>query len=142
MPHSVDGRRHMVSMLGEGAQRVRNVRAAGGRAVLRGGVRQDVVLEEVPPGSRAAILQAYLRRTPGARPHMPVDKDAPLPDFDKIAGAVSRLPRDGSARDRLTAPQDRRGAHESSRSEFSIACNSPRPCQRPGARAPAGRPRL
>jgi hypothetical protein len=84
---AVDGQRYMVSMLGDDVQWVRSVRAAGGRAVLRSGIRRDVVLEEVPPGSRAAILQAYLRRTPGARPHMPVDKDAPLADFEKIAAA-------------------------------------------------------
>jgi deazaflavin-dependent oxidoreductase (nitroreductase family) len=83
----VDGQRYVVSMLGDDVQWVRNVRAAGGRAVLRSGVRQDVVLDEVPPGSRAAILQAYLRRAPGARPHVPVDKDAPLADFEKIAVA-------------------------------------------------------
>ncbi|HEX7399633.1 MAG TPA: nitroreductase/quinone reductase family protein [Candidatus Limnocylindrales bacterium] len=97
---AVDGQRYVVSMLGDDVQWVRNVRAAGGRAVLRSGVRQDVVLEEVPPGSRAAILQAYLRRTPGARPHVPVDKDAPLGDFEKIAAAypvfrVTDPPRTG-----------------------------------------------
>lgn len=81
----VDGQRYLVSMLGDNVQWVRNVRAAGGRAVLRSGARQEVVLEEVPPGSRASILQAYLRRTPGARPHVPVGKDAPLAEFEKIA---------------------------------------------------------
>jgi hypothetical protein len=74
-------------MLGDNVQWVRNVRAAGGRAVLRSGARQEVVLEEVPSSSRASILQAYLRRTPGARPHVPVDKDAPLVEFEKIAAA-------------------------------------------------------
>ena len=81
----VDGQRYLVSMLGDNVQWVRNVRAAGGRAVLRSGARQEVVLEEVPSGSRAAILKAYLRRAPGGRPHMPVDKDAPLAEFEKIA---------------------------------------------------------
>jgi deazaflavin-dependent oxidoreductase (nitroreductase family) len=84
---AVDGQRYVVSMLGDDVQWVRNVRAAGGRAVLRSGVRRDVVLEEVPSGSRAAVLQAYLRRTPGARPHIPVDKDAPIEAFEKIAAA-------------------------------------------------------
>lgn len=83
----VDGQRYLVSMLGDNVQWVRNVRAAGGQAVLRSGARQQVVLEEVPPGSRAPILQAYLRRAPGGRPHMPVDKDAPLAEFEKIAAA-------------------------------------------------------
>jgi len=83
----VDGQRYLVSMLGDNVQWVRSVRAAGGRAVLRSGARQDVLLDGVPSGWRASILQAYLRRTPGARPHMAVDKDAPLADFEKIAAA-------------------------------------------------------
>jgi hypothetical protein len=32
-------------------------------------------------------LRVYLQRAPGARPHIPVDKDAPLADFDRIAPA-------------------------------------------------------
>ena len=74
-------------MLGESGQWVRNVRAAGGRAVLRSGGREEVQLEEVPTGQRAPILKAYLQRAPGARPHVPVDKDAPLAEFEKIAAA-------------------------------------------------------
>jgi hypothetical protein len=34
---------------------------------------------------RAPILQAYLQIAPGARPHIPVDKDAPIAEFEKIA---------------------------------------------------------
>ncbi len=37
---TVDGQRYLVSMLGERAQWVHNVRAAGGRAVLRSGGRR------------------------------------------------------------------------------------------------------
>ncbi|HLG13603.1 MAG TPA: nitroreductase/quinone reductase family protein [Blastocatellia bacterium] len=81
----VDGDRYLVSMLGEDAQWVRNVRAAGGRAVLRSGGREEIRLEEVPADRRAPILKAYLRRAPGARPHVPVNKDAPLEEFEKIA---------------------------------------------------------
>jgi deazaflavin-dependent oxidoreductase (nitroreductase family) len=83
----VDRRRYLVSMLGEEAQWVRNVRAAGGRAVLRSGSREDVQLEEVPADQRAPILRAYVRRAPGARPHVPVNKDAALAEFEKIAAA-------------------------------------------------------
>lgn len=83
----VDGQRYLVSMLGENVAWVRNARAAGGRAVLRHGVREEVRLEEMPPGQRAAVLKAYLQRAPGARPHVPVDKDAPLSEFEKIAAA-------------------------------------------------------
>ena len=96
----VDGQRYLVSMLGERGQWVRNVRAAGGRAVLRSGGREEVQLEDVPIEQRARILKDYLQRAPGARPHVPVDKDAPLAEFEKIAAsypvfriapAVSRL---------------------------------------------------
>ena len=51
------GQRYLVSMLGEHAAWVRNVRAANGRA-------------------------------PGARPHVAVDKDAPLQAFVAIAPAM------------------------------------------------------
>jgi deazaflavin-dependent oxidoreductase (nitroreductase family) len=83
----VDGQRYLVSMLGENVSWVQNVRAAGGRAVLRSGSREEVHLEEVPADQRAPILRAYLQRAPGARPHVPVNKDAPLAEFEKIAAA-------------------------------------------------------
>jgi deazaflavin-dependent oxidoreductase (nitroreductase family) len=83
----VDGQRYLVSMLGNNVQWVHNVRAADGKAVLRHGRREEIRLEEVPPGQRAPILKAYLQRAPGARPHVRVDKDAALSEFDKIAAA-------------------------------------------------------
>jgi hypothetical protein len=81
----VDGQRYLVSMLGENVDWVRNVRAAGGCAVLRHGRREEVRLEEVPVELRAPIIKAYLQRAPGARPHIPVHKDAPLAEFERIA---------------------------------------------------------
>jgi deazaflavin-dependent oxidoreductase (nitroreductase family) len=83
----VDGQRYLVSMLGDNVSWVQNVRAAGGRAVLRSGRREEVQLEEVPASQRAPILRAYLQRAPGARPHVPVNKDAALAEFEKIAAA-------------------------------------------------------
>jgi deazaflavin-dependent oxidoreductase (nitroreductase family) len=83
----VDGQRYVVSMLGEHVHWVHNVRAAGGRAVLQSGGREEVQLEEVPADQRAPILRAYLQRAPGARPHVPVNKDAPLAEFEKVATA-------------------------------------------------------
>jgi deazaflavin-dependent oxidoreductase (nitroreductase family) len=83
----VDGQRYLVSMLGDNVQWVHNVRAAGGRAVLRSGGREEIQLEEVPADQRAPILRAYLRRAPGARPHVPVNKDATLAEFQKVAAA-------------------------------------------------------
>lgn len=79
------GERYLVAMLGQGANWVRNVRAAGGRVVLRHGRREAVRLEEVDPGARAPILRRYLEIAPGARPHIPVDRRAPLAEFEQIA---------------------------------------------------------
>jgi deazaflavin-dependent oxidoreductase (nitroreductase family) len=81
----VDGQRYLVSMLGDDAQWVRNVRAAGGKAYVRSGRRINVTLEEVPVAQRPPILKAYVQRAPGARPHIPVSKDAPVADFEAIA---------------------------------------------------------
>ena len=72
-------------MLGDKAQWVLNLRAAQGKAVIHAGKRTPVILEEVPVEQRAPILKAYLQIAPGARPHIPVDKDAPLTDFAAVA---------------------------------------------------------
>jgi deazaflavin-dependent oxidoreductase (nitroreductase family) len=80
-----DGERYVVSMLGERANWVSNVRAAGGEAVLQHGDRETVRLEEVPPADRPPILKAYLQAAPGARAHVPVDPRAPVSDFEPIA---------------------------------------------------------
>ncbi|GAA1782432.1 MULTISPECIES: nitroreductase/quinone reductase family protein [Streptomonospora] len=81
----VGGERHLVSMLGEGSNWVRNVRAAGGAAVLRHGRREEVCLDEVAPEHRAAVLRAYLKRAPNARVHVPVAADAPEAEFARVA---------------------------------------------------------
>ncbi len=80
-----EGERYLVAMLGEGANWVANLRAAGGEAVLRHGGREPVRLEEVEPGARAPILRRYLEVAPGARAHIPVDYRAPLAEFERIA---------------------------------------------------------
>ena len=98
----VDGERYLVSMLGDNVQWVKNVRAAGGKAIVHSRAREEVRLEEVPVDQRAPILQAYLHRAPGARSQIPVNQDAPLAEFEKIAAAypVFRLvsPRLAQAR--------------------------------------------
>lgn len=81
----VEGERYLVSMLGNDANWVHNLQASGGRATLRHGVREEVLLKEIDPTLRAPVLKAYLQRAPGARPHIPVSKDAPLPEFEKVA---------------------------------------------------------
>ncbi|GAB3486729.1 nitroreductase/quinone reductase family protein [Nocardiopsis coralliicola] len=80
----VGGERYLVSMLGE-ANWVRNVRADGGRAVLRHGTAVPVLLEEVPAAERPPIIKRYLALAPGARPHIPVDRSAPAADFAPVA---------------------------------------------------------
>jgi hypothetical protein len=81
----VDGERYLVSMLGTEATWVRNVKAAGGLVTLRHGRREVVRLEEVSIDQRAPVLKAYLRLAPGARPHLPVDKEAPLSAFEQVS---------------------------------------------------------
>lgn len=80
-----EGERYLVAMLGERTNWVRNVRAAGGRAVLRHGRREELRLEEVAAERRPAILRRYLALAPGARAHIPVDRHAPLEEFERIA---------------------------------------------------------
>jgi hypothetical protein len=81
----MNGERYLVSMLGVDANWVRNVKAAGGKARLLHGISEQVLLKEVDPRQRAPILKAYLQIAPGARPHMSINKDAPLSEFEKIA---------------------------------------------------------
>jgi hypothetical protein len=81
----VEGERYLVSMLGAEVDWVRNVKAADGHVTLRHGRREQVHLEEVPVDRRAPLLKAYLKRAPGARPHLPVNKDAPLSEFEQVA---------------------------------------------------------
>lgn len=80
-----EGERYLVSMLGPEVNWVRNVRAAGGDAVLHRRRREAVRLEEVPIGHRAAVIRRYLAIAPGARPHVPVDRRAGLAQFEAIA---------------------------------------------------------
>jgi hypothetical protein len=79
------GERYLVSMLGEDVNWVRNIRAANGKAQLRHGRTEQVQLEEVEVSQRAPILKAYLKIAPGARPHIPVDNNASVSEFEKIA---------------------------------------------------------
>jgi hypothetical protein len=83
----INRERYLVSMLGENTNWVRNVRAAGGMAKLRHGITERVLLEEVDITKRAPVLKAFLQHAPGARPHMPVNEDAPIPEFEKIASS-------------------------------------------------------
>src|SRR5512136_2800006 len=55
------GRRYFVSLGGEGAW-VKNVRAAGGQAVLISRSRTPIHLEEIPLADRAPVLLAYVQK--------------------------------------------------------------------------------
>jgi len=83
----IKGERYLVSMLGEEANWVQNLRAAGGKAILRHGKVEQVLLEEVEAELRA----------PGARPHVSVELNAPLAEFEKIAAEypVFRVRKEG-----------------------------------------------
>src|SRR6266536_3313823 len=70
-----EGERYLVAMLGQNVNWVRN-----GREAVR--------LDEVEPGARAPILRRYLALAPGARAHIPVDRRAPLEEFDRVAAQI------------------------------------------------------
>lgn len=80
-----EGNWYLVSMLGDDCNWVRNVRAAGGQVTIRHGRGRACRLVEVPIQDRAAILRRYLQKVPGARPHVPVDQNSPLAEFEVIA---------------------------------------------------------
>jgi hypothetical protein len=83
------GQWYLVPMLGAQCNWVRNVRATGGRATLRRRRAIPCRLVEVPASQRAPILKRYLAKAPGGRPHIPVDRHAPLAEFEAIS---SRYP--------------------------------------------------
>lgn len=83
-----DDQRYLVSMLGANSSWVRNVQAAGGHARLVHGRIENVLLEELPAEGRPGVLKAYLKIAPGARPHIPVDMNAPLEAFAVIAPQI------------------------------------------------------
>ncbi len=81
----LEGERYLVAMLGERANWVANVRAAGGAAVLRHGGSEQVRLEEVDPAQRAPILRRYVELAPEARAHIGLGPEDRLGDFERIA---------------------------------------------------------
>ena len=81
----VDGQKYLVAPRGE-TEWVRNVRAAGGEAIIRHGKRKRIRLDEVPVEDRGPIIQAYLPKNAMAtKKHFGVEPDAPLEDFQRIA---------------------------------------------------------
>lgn len=82
---TVNRERYLVSMLGKDANWVLNLKANEGKARLIHGIQEEVILEEVNIAERAPIIKAYLQIAPGARPHIPINKNAPLEEFEKIS---------------------------------------------------------
>ena len=83
---TLEGQRYLVSMLGEHARWVQNVRASGGVASIKRGASQPVHLVEIPPPQRAPILKAWAQAATSGRKHLPIPHDAPLTEFESIAG--------------------------------------------------------
>jgi hypothetical protein len=73
-------------MLGEVSEWVQNVRAADGKARVKRGRSRPVRLVEVPVAERAPILKAWCQIADSGRKHLPVRHDAPLAEFEAIAG--------------------------------------------------------
>jgi hypothetical protein len=84
VPARYNGQRYLVSMLGEGSEWVRNVRAAGGEAYIKRGRTRPIMLTEIPPDERAPILKAYCEVATSGRYHFPVPYTAPVSDFAAI----------------------------------------------------------
>jgi hypothetical protein len=80
-----DGRWYLVPMLGARCNWVQNARAADGRVTLDNGHAIECRLVEVPAEESAPIIRRYLQKVPGARPHMPVSRGAPLAEFERIS---------------------------------------------------------
>ena len=78
-----EGERYLVAMLGDKTNWVLNLRADN-HAVLQRGTRENVSLVQDFSGNRAAILRRYLNLAGGARPFFPIERRAPLGDFERI----------------------------------------------------------
>jgi hypothetical protein len=75
-----------------------------------------IPVDEVDVPGWAPILRRYLSLAPGARPHFPVDRRAPLVEFDRIAArypvfriTTNRSGAEGCARRRVDGLADRAG---------------------------------
>jgi len=112
--------RYLVAMLGRHAAWVANVRASHGYALLHYGRYEAVHLQEIEIPYRAPILRRYLNLAPGARPHIPVSRHAPLAEFEAVAADYpvfridpargAPLRRDGGIRSRDGDPARTGGA--------------------------------
>ncbi len=80
----LDGQRYLVAPRGE-TQWVRNVRADGGRAVLRrGGTAETVRLEEIPVEGRAAIIKQYVGENKIVKGEFGLEPDDSIEQYNGI----------------------------------------------------------
>jgi len=79
------GRRYLVSMLGNSSEWVRNVRASAGQAFIKRGRSLPVTLTEIQPEERAPILKAWCQVATSGRNHLPISRDAPVSAFEAIS---------------------------------------------------------
>jgi len=80
-----DGAEYLVSMLGDGANWVENVRAADDAAILRRGRVESIRLEEVAIEDRAPIIRRYAKVAPGGRPHLGLPRNASIEQCKALA---------------------------------------------------------
>ncbi|MGO9857630.1 MAG: nitroreductase/quinone reductase family protein [Acidimicrobiales bacterium] len=80
-----DGAEYLVSMLGDSANWVKNVRAADGVAILRRGREEPVRLEEVAIEDRPPIIRRYAEVAPGGRPHLKLPRIASIEQCKALA---------------------------------------------------------
>lgn len=74
------GRRWLVSPYGEVAW-VRNLRAAGGATLARGGRTEEIVIRELNAEEAAPVLKLYVARVPITRPYFDVKPESGLEAF-------------------------------------------------------------
>jgi membrane protease YdiL (CAAX protease family) len=98
VPAHYEGERYLVSMLGDGSEWVKNVRATRGQAFIKRGQTQPVTLIEIPPSDRAPILKAWCQVATSGRQHVPVPYDAPVSAFEEIAADYPVFRIDGADR--------------------------------------------
>jgi deazaflavin-dependent oxidoreductase (nitroreductase family) len=80
-----DGQRYLVAPRGN-TEWVRNLKAAGGEAILKRRKAERVRLEEVPVEQRASIIKSYLKKTAlVTKREFGIEPEAPLEEFEKIA---------------------------------------------------------
>jgi len=85
VPVTYNGKRYLVSMLGDGSEWVRNVRAQRGQAFIRRNKTHPVMLTEISPQDRAPILKLYCEVATSGRHHFPLPYTAPVSEFESIA---------------------------------------------------------